>query len=295
MLEGDLLQGLARSVGDQRLAQGDNTLGHADGRTLDHDPIVLDDTVAHEAANGGDGLDGRVELGRGGSLIALLADAVDLLVELGTVVVSVLTGTGDRVHDLARVPCSNATNLTQSLVGLARQFLSSPTVGNTLESVTLSNTDDVDVLVLLEHRGDVDSLLEVRLGEFDLVGDGATVDLDLHQVGLLLVEASLADLGVGENADNGAVLGDALELAGDRRLGARLGVLLGVLGERLLLRAVPVLVESALDLVGEVLSPDGGQRAETTGGLDVADNTDDDHRRSLENGNSLNDLTLVHL
>jgi hypothetical protein len=36
----------------------------------------------------------------------------------------------------------------------------------------------------------------VVAGEVDLVSDGATVDLDLHKVGLLLLDGSLADLGI---------------------------------------------------------------------------------------------------
>jgi hypothetical protein len=79
-------------------------------------------------------------------------------------------------------------------------------------------------------------------------------------VGLLLLERRLADLGVGQDADDGAVLLDALELAGDGSA-VVLRVLLGVLGEGLLLALVPVLVEAALDLVAQVLSPDGGQGA----------------------------------
>merc|ERR1711939_316059 len=294
-LERDLFERGARRVGDERLAEGDGALDDARARTLDHDPVVLDDAVADKATDGGDGLLGDVKLGRGRALVVGLADAVDLLVDLGTVVVTVLTGTGDRVHDGGRVPGTDTRDLAETLVGLARELLGAPTVGDTLEPVTLRDTDNVDVLVLLKDGRDVDRLFKVRLGKVDLVGDRAAVDLDLHQVRLLLREARLADLGVGEDADDRAVLGDALELARDRRRLALLGVLLGVLGERLLLGAVPVLVEPALDLVREVLGPHGRERAETARRLDVADDADNDHRRRLDDRNSLDDLLLVHL
>ena len=114
------------------------------------------------------------------------------------------------------------------------------------------------------------------MAELDLVGDAATVDLDLHKVGLLLLKWGLGDLGVGEDTDDSAVLLDALELAGDGLAGG-LGVLLGVLGEGLLLALVPVAVEATLDLVAQVLSPDSGEGAETTGSLDVTDKTDSNH------------------
>jgi hypothetical protein len=92
-------------------------------------------------------------------------------------------------------------------------------------------------------------------------------------VGLLLLEGSLADLGVSEHTDDSAVLLDALKVAGDGGA-VLLRVLLGVLGESLLLALVPVLVEATLDLVAQVLSPDGGEGAKATGSLDVTDNTD---------------------
>ena len=46
-------------------------------------------------------------------------------------------------------------------------------------------------------------------------------------------------------------------------------MLLGVLGEGLLLALVPVLVESALDLIAQMLSPDGGKGSETSGSFDI--------------------------
>ena len=51
------------------------------------------------------------------------------------------------------------------------------------------------------------------MGERDLVRDAAAVDLDLHQMRLLLFETGLADLGVGEDTDDGAVTADAFEFA----------------------------------------------------------------------------------
>jgi hypothetical protein len=51
----------------------------------------------------------------------------------------------------------------------------------------------------------------------------------------------------------------------------------------------------ALDLVAQVLGPDGVQGAQATGGLDVSDDTDDDHGGSLNDGDGLAGLLLVQL
>ena len=192
------------------------------------------------------------------------------------------------------MPSTNTSDLAETLVSLARKLLGTPTVSSTLESVTLGNTNDVDTLVLLEDRADLNGLLEQSVSELNLVSHRSTVDLDLHEVSLLLAKTGLANLGVRKDTDNGAVLPDTLELTGDG-LATVLGVLLGVLGEGLLLAAVPVLVEAALDLVGEMGRPDGGEGAETAGSLDVANNTDNHHGGCLDDGDRLNDLTIVHL
>ncbi len=223
---------------------------------------------------------GDIEVGGGVTLIVTLTDTVDLVVDGGTVVVTHLTSTGNSPLDVGRVPGTDTSDLAETLVSLARKLLGSPTGSNTVVSVTLGDGDNIDHLVVLEDGRDLDGLLEEAVAVRDLVGDGATVDLDFHKVGLLLLEGSLGDLGVGEDTDDGAVLLDALELTGDGLAGG-LGVLLGVLGEGLLLALVPVAVEAALDLVAQVLSPDGGERAETTGSLNVTNETDGDHLQIL--------------
>lgn len=58
---------------------------------------------------------------------------------------------------------------------------------------------------------------------------------------------------------------------------------------------LPVLVESSATILGQMLCPDSGEGAQTVRSLDVADNADDDHRRSLQNRHSLDNLLLVHL
>jgi hypothetical protein len=126
-----------------------------------------------------------------------------------------LTGTSDAEHDLAGMPCTDTSNFAQTLVGLPRQLLGAPTSGDTLETVTFGDTNDVDDLVLFKDGGDRDLLLEQSKGKSDLVGDATSVDLDLHQVRLFLLQAGLADLCVSEDSNDGAVFTDTLQLALD--------------------------------------------------------------------------------
>ena len=70
-----------------------------------------------------------------------ITDVVHLLVDFGTVVVSLLTGTGDRVLDTARMPGSDTSDLTETLVRLPGQLLGVPTRSDTFKkSVKLVKT-----------------------------------------------------------------------------------------------------------------------------------------------------------
>ena len=295
--EGDLLAGSNGGVGAQVLAEGDDTLLRADNATLDHDPVVLDHTIVGETTHGCDALLSKV--GRGGSvvLLALLANAVDLLVELGTVMVTVLTRSGHSVRKTARVPRTNASNLAQTTVGLTGKACGTPTGGNTFVTSTTAGTEDVDALVLGEDVGESNLLLEEGAGESDLVSHGSAVDLDLHDVGLLLAKLGDGlDVGVGDDADALAELDHALVLGLEFLLALFGLVLLGVAGESLGLSAGnPTLVEAAAGLLAKVLGPHGVEGAEALGGLDVADNANDVHGGSLDDGHSLDNLLLVEL
>ena len=217
-----------------------------------------------------------VKFGRCVAFIIALADTVNLVVDRSTMVITHLTGTADSPLDVGRMPGTNTSNLSKTLVGLARKLLSTPTAGDTLETVALGDGNAVDHLILFEDGIDLNGLLKETMAELDLVGNRTTVDLDLHQMGLLLLERRFAHLGMSQDTDDGAVLLDAFEIAGDV-LAAIFGVLLGVFGESLLLALVPVLVESSLDLFRQVFSPHSGQRAESARSFDVANQTHNHH------------------
>merc|ERR1712032_1054900 len=231
-----------------------------------------------EAAHGVDGLVREVVVGCGVVLdqlsvlhLVTLPDSVDLLVDLSSVVVALLTSSGHSVLDPAGMPSSNTSDLPQTLVSLSGQLLSVPPGGDALKTVALGHTNHVNHLVLGEHRGDGNLLLEMVPGEVNLVRDGATVELNLHDVRLLLPPSK------------------------DLLLTEVIGPLSAGLGEGFLLGLRPVLVESPLGLLADVLSPDSLESPESPGGLDIADHTNSNEGRGLDDGHSLHNLLLVNL
>jgi len=289
-LEVDLLEGSVVGGRNNGLAEGEETTTSTDAAALDHDEVLVDDTVVREATHGSDGLGGKVELSLAVAHVAN-TETVDLLVHLSAVVEAHLTGTGNSPRDVGRMPGTDTSNLAVATVGLARKVTDTKALDNALEAVALGDTDDIDGLVHGEDRVDRDVLLEELDGKVELLLDiGTTVDLDLHEVGLALADRGEADLGVGNHTDDSALTGKLLELS----LHVLLKVLVGsVVGVGLLLADAPVLVEAALALVADVLSPHGTDRAETARSVLVADKTDNNHGRSLDDGHTLEDLLLV--
>lgn len=112
-LEVDLLQGGSGSRRSQRLSQdGDSLLGTG-GATLEHDEGVLDETVVGEATHRVDGLLGDVVGGGTRLLGSTVSDSVDLLVDLSSVMVTVLTRSGNGEHDLGRMPSTDTSDLSE--------------------------------------------------------------------------------------------------------------------------------------------------------------------------------------
>lgn len=292
-LELDLLESTTRSVSKKRLTEGHDTTTDTGDGSLDENKVVLDITVVDESSHGRDGLLGAVKLGGGVSLIITLSNTVDLVVDGSSVVVTVLTGTGNSPLNVGRMPCSNTGDLTETSVGLSGELLGSPSGGNTLVSETLGDGNDINHLILLKDGRDINGLLKLLLGPVNLVLNGTTVNLDLSKVSLALSERNLADLSVSKNTDNSGVVLDLVEVL--LNVLSTLRVLLGVGSESLLLGLVPVLVEATLDIVRKVLSPHGGDGSHSSGGVNVSNNTNGNHGGSVNDSASLNNLTLVHL
>lgn len=103
-LQLDLLQGSARSMRNQGLAEGQNTLFHTNTSTLDHNKILLDNTIMRESAKRGDAFGRQVKFGAARGFVLGGADAIDFLVHLRAVMIAVLTGTGNGIANASRMP-----------------------------------------------------------------------------------------------------------------------------------------------------------------------------------------------
>jgi len=297
-LDIDFLLGVVGSLRNKGLAESQDSFLGTNATALDHDVVFVDFTIVREATERSDVLVSEVSRG-GGVVLALISqtgesDAVDLLVHLRTMVVAILTGAGDSPSDTGRVPGPNTSNLAETTVSLTRQASNTPASGDTFVTFTLGNTDDVDDFVLVEDSADRDGFLEEAEAEVDFLLDGSPVDLDFFQVGFLLAEFDLADVSVGKDADDRAVFLHTVKLL-FHVLTRVVGGFFGVAGKSLFLAAVPVLVEVSFQSFRQVFGPDGGQGTETSRGLDVTHQTDNDHRRGLDDGDSFNNFLLVDL
>lgn len=105
-LEVDLFESSSGDLREKRLSEGDNSLLWSHDATLEHDEVFVNLTVVWETSHGCDGLLGQIVLSHSvvGILAESLTDSVDLLVDLGSVVETVLTGTSDGEADSGRMP-----------------------------------------------------------------------------------------------------------------------------------------------------------------------------------------------
>lgn len=85
----------------------------------------------------------------------------------------------------------------------------------TLESFSLGNTNTIDHFILGEDRLHGHLLFEMFTSKFDFVGNGSAIQLDFHDMGLLLALSKELLLGVANNTDNRAVFLDLVKILFD--------------------------------------------------------------------------------
>merc|ERR1719402_1131920 len=175
-LEVNLLQSPLLGMSKQRLPQCKDALLWSNAATLQQDEVLLDLSVVREATHGGDGLVSEVVIS-GGIVLHQLSvlhgisgtHPVDLLVDLGPVVVSLLTSSGYSELDPARMPGTNTGDLPQTLVGLPGELLCVPPAGYAFETMTLGDTDYVNHLILSKDSSYWNLFLEVISCKVNLI------------------------------------------------------------------------------------------------------------------------------
>ena len=88
-LELNLFKVTTAGMNHETLADGNDTLLCARNGSLEHEEVVLDDTVMRESTHGRDGFLGRIGFGRCVVLVSARSDTVNLFVEFCPVVITI--------------------------------------------------------------------------------------------------------------------------------------------------------------------------------------------------------------
>ena len=91
--------------------------------------------------------------------------------------VTLLSNSGHGELNPAWMSSTNTSNLPKTLVSLPGKLLGVPSAGDSLESMTVGDSNDVNHLILSKHGSDWNLLLEVVPGKGNLIGDRSTIKL----------------------------------------------------------------------------------------------------------------------
>jgi len=138
---------------EDRLTEDDCSLLGSHNLTSDKEIVLGDFTVVGETSERGDVLLNGIS--SGGGIVGDTADltsteTVDLLVDLGTGVVTLLTSSGDRPFDGSGMPSTDTSNLSETSVSLSLELLGTESLNNTLVTFTLGYTNGINNFVSFE-------------------------------------------------------------------------------------------------------------------------------------------------
>jgi hypothetical protein len=115
----NLFGGSSGDLGYQGLSQHENSLFGSYDTSLDHQEIVSNDTVMRESSQRGDVFVGQISVS--GSIvldsgIGTFTNSVNFFVNFGSMVITQLTGSGDRESYSSGMPGTNTTNFSVTSV-----------------------------------------------------------------------------------------------------------------------------------------------------------------------------------
>jgi len=168
-LQLDLREGVGWCV--HGLSDGDLSLLWTHHSALKEDEVLVNDTVMWESTDWGDVLDIWVLIGRGivgGSSDGTLTNSVDLLVEVSSVEVTLITSSGDSPLNGRWMPGTDTSDLSETSMALSWKSGDTESLDDTCVSVTSGDGNGIDHLVLAEDLTDGDFLLEVVLSHATL-------------------------------------------------------------------------------------------------------------------------------
>lgn len=177
------LGGGGLSLLEEGLSNGDKSLSWSHNGTLDEHEIFVDNTVVRESTDWGNVLGMGVGLGGGvvlGASNGSGTDSVDLLVDLGSVVVTEVTSSGDSPLDCGWMPGTDTSDLSVTSSSLSWELGNTESLDASLSSLTSGNGDGINHLVVLEDFSDGDFVFELANSEVDLGGDITTVNSNIQ-------------------------------------------------------------------------------------------------------------------
>jgi len=285
-----------RGLWEKSLSDGDLSLSWSTDSTLDEEEIFVNNTVMWESTDWGNVFGVGISFSGGivvDSSDGTLSNSVDLVVDVSSMEVTEITSSGDSPLDCRWMPGTNTSDLSETSSSLSWKSRDTESLDDTLSSLTSGNGDGINHFIVLENLTDGDFSFEFGDSPVNLGTNVSTVNLDFHEVRLLLSKLAFLDLSGNEDSDDGTVLSDSLDISVDVFLGVfSFRIFLGVLLESVLLGSIIVLIESSKDTSWECLGPDGGESSETSWGINVTNHTDDLAWWGLDNGNWLDDILL---
>jgi hypothetical protein len=189
------------------------------------------------------------------------------------------------------MPGSDTSDFSVTSMGFLLEMFNSESFDDSLESFTFGNSENIAIFVLFENRVNSDFFFEKSIGEVDFLGNASSVNLDFNNVILLLSKVEKFHLSGGNDSNDSAVFLDSVK----RNINGFFffAVFLLVFGKSFLFGANPILVESSQGIFVEFLGPNGGEGSETSGGFNISDNSDNDHRGAFDNSNGFNNFFFV--